>query len=331
MVNVILTLALLLVYLDHYNLLGKLSLLVFLNLLVPFLVGINLLFLIYWIILKSNMALLSAIVLVPCYFIFGSFFRVLGSNSNVDSGDIRILTFNVHAFAGPHGRNNGVLAEDVPHFISEQNADIITIQEFTYINDDTLDRYPYRYINYSGRFSEGYVNQAIYSKYPIISKGSLDFPESQNNAIYADIVVTSDTLRIYNVHLQSLSFRLGAVKREEPQRLYKRLGKALGQQEEQATFILNHMKRTHHKKIIAGDFNNTQFSRTYRKFKGDFKDTFIERGSGLGSTYHLRLLPFRIDFILLDPSLEVTAHRNFDVQLSDHKPVMASFRLHGDE
>ena len=65
----------------------------------------------------------------------------------------------------------------------------------------------------------------------------------------------------------------------------------------------------------------------YATIKGDMKDSFQEKGSGLGNTYTFKFLPFRIDFILTDPELEITSHKNFDVRLSDHTPVMASFRL----
>ncbi len=56
-------------------------------------------------------------------------------------------------------------------------------------------------------------------------------------------------------------------------------------------------------------------------------DTFQEKGSGFGSTYNFKFLPYRIDFILADPEIDIKSHKNFDVRLSDHTPVMASFRL----
>jgi endonuclease/exonuclease/phosphatase family metal-dependent hydrolase len=294
-------------------------------------VGINILFLVYWAILKKREVLLSTIILIPGYFIFGTFIKLFGSNSTIDTQDISILTFNVHSFNGLQWSRNKRFGDEILDFLLEEDADIINFQEFAHIDYSALKKYTYSYVNFDIKDEEGHVNQAIYSKYPIISKGSLNFPESMNNAIYADIVIASDTLRVYNVHLQSLSFRLGSVKREEPQRLYKRLGRALAQQEDQARMLVSHMNGTRYKKIISGDFNNTQFSHIYRTLKSDFKDTFQEKGIGLGSTYNLRFLPFRIDFILVDPSFEVMGHKNYDVQLSDHLPIMASFRLNGEE
>lgn len=101
-------------------------------------------------------------------------------------------------------------------------------------------------------------------------------------------------------------------------------------QEEQANLVVRHMQSVPYKKIITGDFNNNQFSRTYHLIKGDNNDTFDEKGSGFGRTFIFHGVPARIDFILADPTFEVTSHKNFDVKYSDHYPIMASFRLNKD-
>ena len=54
-------------------------------------------------------------------------------------------------------------------------------------------QYPYRYINNKQSNSENKVLQAIYSKYPIINKGFINFPNSGNNAIFSDILIHKDT------------------------------------------------------------------------------------------------------------------------------------------
>jgi len=44
----------------------------------------------------------------------------------------------------------------------------------------------------------------IYSKYPIIKKGYLDFKSKVNSCLWADIALpSSDTVRVYSVHLES--------------------------------------------------------------------------------------------------------------------------------
>jgi len=98
-------------------------------------------------------------------------------------------------------------------------------------------------------------------------------------------------------------------------------------QQGQADLIKAHTRNIKYRKIICGDFNNTGFSRVYKTIKGEMKDSFEEKGFGFGSTYMFKVLPFRIDFILADPEIEIKSHKNFNVRLSDHTPVMASFRL----
>jgi hypothetical protein len=40
------------------------------------------------------------------------------------------------------------------------------------------------------------TGQAIFSKYPIIDQGNLVFPNSNNNAIFADIKTWKDIIRV---------------------------------------------------------------------------------------------------------------------------------------
>jgi endonuclease/exonuclease/phosphatase family metal-dependent hydrolase len=57
------------------------------------------------------------------------------------------------------------------------------------------------------------------------------------------------------------------------------------------------------------------------------KDTFLEKGKGFGRTLEFKFLPFRLDYIFADPAFEILSHKNYEVVLSDHFPVMASMKL----
>jgi endonuclease/exonuclease/phosphatase family metal-dependent hydrolase len=105
------------------------------------------------------------------------------------------------------------------------------------------------------------------------------------------------------------------------------LGKAFSKQEAQAKLLKAHSATTPYKKLICGDFNNTQFSNVYHIVKGNLTDTFDEKGNGYGSTYNIDYFPARIDFILADPAFNVEAHKVFDIKLSDHFPIMADLSL----
>ncbi|WP_041633175.1 endonuclease/exonuclease/phosphatase family protein [Maribacter sp. HTCC2170] len=324
--NAVLTFVLLLTFMAPYMTWELFSFLSFLTLIVPYLVLINILFVVYWLIKKKKQFLLSFSIVLLGYFTQSTFFKTSSSNNETEDLDIGILTFNTHGSMGTKWSREPVFAEDITRFIAKEDSDIVCIQEFDYKKVKDFKRYPYKYVNYIFP-NQKYVVQSILSKYPIIEKGSLDFPDSRNNAIYADILIKKDTVRVYNLHLQSLRFRAGMIKREEPQRLFKRLNGSLQKQLEQAELVKEHGNNVDYKKIICGDFNNTQFSNVYNSIKGEMNDSFQEKGSGFGNTYNFRFLPFRIDFILMDKEIEITSHKNFNIQLSDHEPVMASFRL----
>jgi endonuclease/exonuclease/phosphatase family metal-dependent hydrolase len=159
----------------------------------------------------------------------------------------------------------------------------------------------------------------------------LAFPNSSNTAIYSDIVYQTDTIRIYNLHLQSLSIRPGSIKRERSDKLFVRLRKSFKGQQEQSEIVRAHMDSSPYKNIVSGDFNNNQFSSVYFKVKGDYKDTFLEKGNGFGSTINFWRFSFRIDYILVDPSFEVLSHQNYNINLSDHEPIMASIKITSDK
>ena len=303
---------------------GILSFLSFLTLLLPHLVLANVFFLVYWGIKGKKQLWLSLSVLFFGFLTQDSFFKIFGSNGQIKKDEIKVMTFNVHGLNGLEWAKNPVSEEEIITFIKQQNADILCMQEFDSRTDKYFDTYQYRFKTLN---KDEKSPQAIYSKYPMIAKGSLNFPNSGNNAIYADILIGTDTLRVYNVHLQSFSVRPRSFKREAPDRLFDRLNRSFKKQQEQSIIVSDHASKVMYDKIICGDFNNTQFSSVYHTIKGDMIDSFQEKGFGLGSTYDFKFLPFRIDFILADPSLEIMSHKNFNVRMSDHTPVMASFRL----
>src|SRR5690606_25860510 len=52
----------------------------------------------------------------------------------------------------------------------------------------------------------GQFGLAIFSKYPIVNKGSIKFGAlTQNHGMFADLKMGEDTVRVYNFHLQSMS------------------------------------------------------------------------------------------------------------------------------
>lgn len=236
------------------------------------------------------------------------------------------MNYNVRLF----NKFEWIKRDDIPaaieSFIKKENPDIVAFQEYT--KEDILaDVYPYTYEKLNGgKRSNGL---AIYSKYKIVNQGSLDFENSNNNAIFIDIIRKDDTLRIYNVHLESFGIKPDSVDlnldETRSKKLIYRLKKSFTKQQDQVEKFNQHRDKTNHQIIISGDFNNTAFSWAYMKLKADLNDTFIESGQGFGKTYPFNGYPLRIDFILADKHLQVNEHKNYQIGLSDHEPILARF------
>lgn len=306
---------------------GQFSFLSFLSLAVPFLVGSNFIFLLYWIVRKKKQLWLSLFVLVFGYFVLGTFVKLNFSEEEILEEDLSVMSYNVRSFNKFGGLDNPRAFEDIKNLIDKENPDIICFQEVDYLRRKEYTEYPYKFLKYINNPNKTLLG--IFSKYPIVKSELIHFSKTANNGSYADILYMNDTIRIYNIHLESLRIipNPKVLQKEPSGKLFKRLEKSFQMQRQQAKIVEAHCKSTTYKKIICGDFNNTQFSNVYQILKGEKQDTFIEKGRGYGKTYNFIGIPLRIDFILADEVFEVKSHKNYDEKLSDHYPVMASFSM----
>ena len=331
-INILIAFFLLTVSLSSYFTFQVIPFLSVLSLFVPLLFALNLLFAVYWIYKRKKKFLLSLATLTVGYFAFGSFYGMGNEAGEAEPSDLKIMTYNVRGFDKYGWSKDPTIGDKIIEFITQENPDIICIQEHSRNRYRQLEQYPYRSV--TPYPSPGKSVQAIFSKYPIVGNGSLDLPGTSNNVIYADIVLKKDTIRVYNLHLQS--FRIIPSTRtfsdgEQSEKNYKRLVTTFDKQSEQAMIFDSHLKKSPYTNIVCGDFNNTQFSNVYKIVKGDLNDTFLEKGTGFGRTYNLWKIPLRIDYILTDPDFEVISHKNFNEKLSDHYPVMATLRLSSEQ
>ncbi len=327
--NSIAAFTLLLSYLLPYISPKMFPLLSVLSLAVPILILVNALFLLYWVILLNKKMMLSLVVLILGISHVTSLYKLSGKAVEENQEELlSLMSYNVHSF----NRFEWIDSKDIPQTISklvkEQNPDILCAQE--YYNDVFTDftQYPYKYEDFNN--DNGELALVVFSKYPIINKGSLHFKETVNNIIFSDIVVKKDTIRVYNLHLQShkISSMTSQLAKADSQKLLKRIQVSFVKQQEQVDLLLAHMKSSPYKNIVMGDFNNTAYSYVYNKVKSTgFQDTFKEAGEGFGKTFEFDLFPVRIDFILVPEDFEVLSCKTFDQHLSDHYPVFSKVKL----
>lgn len=318
--NSLLAILLFISFLGYYISPNSISTLSFLSLSVPALIIINLVFVIYWILKLKRQFLISAIILAIGFQYIANFYSFEGKKVMLRT-DLKIMSYNIRMFNIYNWIDEENIDEKIYKFINTKEPDILCLQEF----NPTVKlgfNYPYSYIKTSTK--NKLFGHAIFSKYKIINSGSLNFPTSSNNAIFADIIKNKDTLRVYNVHLESLSInpKKDYFTQENSEKLKIRVEKAFKKQAKQTKLIIEHQKKTNYKSIICGDFNNNAFSWVYNKLKKGKKDAFEIAGKGFGKTYN-HIFPLRIDFILVDTKIEVNNFKTFNVNYSDHYPIMA--------
>ncbi|WP_458627245.1 endonuclease/exonuclease/phosphatase family protein [Winogradskyella sp. PC D3.3] len=294
---------------------------------VPLLILFNVVFFIYWLLRVKKQMLLSLVVLLFGWNYINSMYKFSSSEDIKDEANFSVMSFNVRLFNKFGWLPDKTVKEDILKFIDTEQPDILCLQE--YRTGDPIELKGYN--SFNARYTEGIRGgQTIFSKFPIINSGSLEFPNTYNNAIFVDIVKQKDTIRVYTFHLQSSGIETDVekLKKETSGHLFKQVRSTFRAQQDQVELFLAHKAKTNYKTIVTGDFNNTAYSYVYRMVKGDdLKDTFENAGNGFGRTYDFKFFPMRIDFILADKDFTVNGFRTFDVKLSDHYPIKTTLSL----
>ena len=307
-----------------------LSSLSFLSLLIPIIFVVNMFFVVYWIVKLKRQFLLSFIILLLGSNYVKSFINFSNNSEYVGGDKISIMSYNINVFN--YNKFNNELEQklsrdSIIEYSSKQGIDIISFQEYSNKFSFELESYPYKFESVRG----GYLSfgQATFSKFPIYSSGTIKFENSNNGAIFTDIIINRDTIRIYNAHLQSFKFdkSLNVPVIDNAEKLITDLNNTFQKQQSQAEILLFHMSNSPYKVVVSGDFNNTAFSYVYNLIKSDLKDSFVEKGNFLGQTYNYNSIPLRIDFILVDKSFKVNDFKIDKVDFTDHYPIISEFSV----
>ncbi|MFB9057113.1 endonuclease/exonuclease/phosphatase family protein [Mariniflexile ostreae] len=303
------------------------SLLSVLSLGVPFLTLVNVLFFLYWLLKLKRQLILSLVVVTIGYVSFGSLYKFSASKNIKHPENFKVMNYNVRLFNLYDWIPEKSVETKIIDFIKTESPDVLAIQEYHPNSNIDLSSFKYKFEKLAGKKIKN--GQAIFSKFPIVNSGSIEFPNTSNNAIFADIVKKKDTIRVYNIHFESLRIdpRIENLNKEESERLFKRIEKTFEMQQLQTELFLIHKKQSTYKMIICGDFNNSAFSYVYRTIKGDLNDAFQEAGNGFGRTYDFKFFPVRIDFMFVDQAFEVNGFKTYNVFNSDHFPIMATLAL----
>ena len=308
----------------------------FFGLAFPFFVAANILFIIFWVIIKPKFLFFSLVALLLGWGFINRYVQFSGKST--DKEGIRVVSYNVHNFSGKNVSEQKASADKILDFLQEKNADIICLQEIRLRRNrifnvtDAIKKLNsiehYHYASASNTFGI-----LTFTRYPIVKMAEIRYEKSSNMGIYTDVVIDSDTVRIFNLHLQS--YRIDPAKYEiidspgineeedikEIHEIGSKLKRAFQQRARQVREIKKVIDGTPYSVIICGDFNDTPLSYSYQQLRGDFDDAFVVSGRGFGRTYIGKLPSYRIDHILYSNLFDSFDFQANDFRASDHLPV----------
>jgi endonuclease/exonuclease/phosphatase family metal-dependent hydrolase len=319
----------------------------------PALLIINLLFVFFWVIRGKYFFLFSlAAVLLGWNVLKKNVAMNLKSQTDVEQAGFSFLSYNVRLFdqfKWTEGQDF-FTRDAIFGFVAQEKPDIVSFQEFFHGNEDyfpTIEPFLemqqatyYHHVNYIKEVNgKKHYGLATFSRFPIVGKGTINFENSSSNSgIFTDVVIGSDTVRVINVHLESI--RLSAADYKfvtefidpgmQPQSSSSRiiLGKfrsAFIKRAGQAHVLARHIQKSPYPVIVCGDFNDTPASQVYHKISAGLKDAFLESGFGFGSTYSGGIPFIRIDYILHSDNLKASGFKKYPVRYSDHYPISSYF------
>lgn len=308
----------------------------------PWLLLLNIIFIISWVFLRKPYFFYSlGCILVGWHFLSNFVgFNLESTTSNTDNA-IRVMSYNCHALHPVKGPRGSWKIHHLSQLVAEQEADIVFFQEFPILSRiaDPLAKELAEKCGLKYTYREPRKSLALFSKYPIGKKNVKYFTNDANGYQYADLSIDEQTIRVYNIHLQTNALSGIANKVAKEGNLqeketwlqikgmigrYKKSAKTRGQQ---AGEIATGIQRSPHPVILGGDLNDVPFSYTYHQLSKNLQDAFTEKGSGLGITFNGSIPALRIDYLLSSPSFKVLDHKILEEDRSDHFPIISTFQL----
>lgn len=319
--------------------------LAFFGLLFPVLIVIQAGFVLVFLFLRSKAIVIPILLILFGWGDITHTFQISGRGGShgPENKSVNVMTYNVRLFDIAHYWSGlKVQSEGIFAYVREKKPDILCFQEFALQDPgkfsiefikSQLDFLPHTAVEYN------FINQnhkhglAIFSRYPIMSYGHEHFEDTKNMMLYADILIGTDTVRVYNNHLESIHFdrdelqwidttaNKTRIPRDKITEIVNRMKGAYIKRSAQADQVRKNIDHSPYQVIVCGDFNDTPVSYTTHRIGGRLYDSFRAGGRWLGITFPNVKAPLRIDYILHSKTM---ISRNYEIgklKYSDHRPV----------
>jgi len=311
----------------------------------------NLFCLIIWLFANPWRSILSLLALLAGFWLWP---RTLVWNSPQPNPQgksmLSLLSYNVTNFnsdlinAAPAKRNRPRLLTD---WVIRNEAAVKCFQEFYNSQRHPILRmadrlraagYTYEAVLYPEyrQVPDSFIGVAIFSKYPIINQGREPFGlHAHNGIVWADIKIGADTVRIINVHLESMGIRVRRVLsqqemagvRTETRGILGSLREGFIARREQVLRAEKYIDDSPFPVIVTGDFNETPYSVVYGRLRARLNNAFEDAGRGFGFSLNRAPNLLRIDNQFYDANrLTALSFKTIrEVPYSDHFPIYGEY------
>lgn len=315
----------------------------------PVWIVLNIILLLYWTI-QFKLRLLIPLFSILFHALSIQLYFQWNSNAS-DSAKVplKVITYNANLFG--INRNTSDI-DSIVAMVQEQNPDVVLLQE-VFHPDKNLKTF----VKWLGRkwnlsYSEYYqlspnrnYGMCILSKYRIKNWDKVYFNQPTGNmAMFADIGIpdpnnsqSERSIRVYNIHLQSIRFSKTDYKAIEEvntekdfdktstEGIINRIRVAYEKRAPQVDALKEEIKDCNLPKMIIGDFNDVPLSYTYFELSEDLNDAFVTRGNGLETTYKGPFPSFRIDYQLYSNPIQCLKYESIKKVPSDHKMIVGTY------
>jgi len=335
--NIVLVVALLMSYLSPSTNPNENWVYAFFGVFYPLLLLANLFMMVLWMLVDFKYLFISLIAILIGWSHLTSFVNISGPAKG--DMDLRVMSYNL-------GNGYGMRDQDVKkqrkkakifqnYLGGLDKLDVICLQEAShYVKTIFSHQFPdYKLVELKEKAA------IMYTRYPVVDSGVVEFGTITNSCIYADLKTPSGVIRVYNTHLQSNSIGDEAADVLENEQfdeskawssvlnILNKYRAATKKRATQARKIKIHASTSPHPVMIVGDINDPPTSYTYNTLSEGMTDAFHKRGSGIGTTYGGSIPMLRIDYILTDPQLEILKYQCKKERFSDHYPIFGEVKV----
>lgn len=309
-----------------------------LGLIFPFIVVVNILFMLFWTFFHWTKIIYSFGGLVICFVPVTTYFGLNRPMAHPEDC-MKVMSFNACNFSIQEGCDQ--TKDDIVQYLVDSECDIICMQEsMKECLTETMQKelsavYPYQH--WERKRSN---TLTILSKYEITEIDSIHYESIGNFTMYYRLNTPKGNLLVINNHLETNRFsheekeEFGRMMhgnmnknemKDETKGVMSKLIQAVEKRNIQAKAVADFIDlHEDEQMIVCGDFNEWPVSYTHHVIAQNLTDCFIATAFGPGWSYARNGMRIRIDNILCSKDLTpYECHIDKSIKTSDHYPIVS--------